>query len=238
MSPERALLLTKMSAARIPSPQPTASAIRQMPRASETIIAPIRSEGQPTARRIPISRVRSNTDIAIVLVTPIPPTISARIETIQPVEMISRLDVSTLIASPGSVIDGDPGVVALEPLRHRLDVLAELDRDADRGDLPGPLRQRLDGVQRQDDAEILEPVARVVDPGDGERLPGNPNDVAEMLAGMVAGHHVASPALRDDEAAVRELVRVETEDECAAVDEKLHLRDGRDAGVAGDLRRE
>ena len=32
---------------------------------------------QPTARRSPISRIRSNTDIAIVFVTPIPPTISA-----------------------------------------------------------------------------------------------------------------------------------------------------------------
>ena len=58
---------------------------------------------------MPISRVRSNTDIAMVFVTPIPPTISARIETIQPVEMIRRLDVSTLIAWPGSVIAAMPG---------------------------------------------------------------------------------------------------------------------------------
>jgi hypothetical protein len=51
---------------------------------------------------IPISRVRSKTDIAIVLVTPMPPTISARSEMIQPVSTISRLDVSTLIACAGS----------------------------------------------------------------------------------------------------------------------------------------
>ena len=53
--------------------------------------------------------MRSNTDIAIVFVTPIPPTISASSETIQPVEMISRLDVSTLIAWPGSVTAAIPG---------------------------------------------------------------------------------------------------------------------------------
>ena len=58
---------------------------------------------------MPISRVRSKTDIAIVFVTPMPPTISARIDTIQPVEMISRLEVSTLIACPGSVIAAMPG---------------------------------------------------------------------------------------------------------------------------------
>ena len=72
-------------------------------------MAPIRTTDQPTARRIPISRVRSNTDIAIVFVTPIPPMIRASSETIQPVEMISRLEVSTLIACPGSVIAAIPG---------------------------------------------------------------------------------------------------------------------------------
>ena len=42
------------------------------------------------------------TDIAIVFVTPMPPTISASSEMIQPVSTISRLEVSTLIAWLGS----------------------------------------------------------------------------------------------------------------------------------------
>ena len=48
--------------------------------------------------------MRSNTDIAIVFVTPIPPTISASAEIIQPMSRISRDDVSTFTACPGSTI--------------------------------------------------------------------------------------------------------------------------------------
>jgi len=80
-----------------------------MQSASDTIIAPTRRDDQPTARRIPISRVRSKTDIAIVFVTAIPPTISASSDTTQPIDTISRVDVSTLIACPGSVIAATPG---------------------------------------------------------------------------------------------------------------------------------
>ena len=58
---------------------------------------------------IPISWIRSKTDMAIVFVTPIPPTISASSEKIQPVSMISRLDVSTLTTWPGSVTAATPG---------------------------------------------------------------------------------------------------------------------------------
>ena len=54
---------------------------------------------------------------------------------------------------------------------------------------------------------------------------------------MVAGHRLAARAVDDDEALRRELVRVEAEDEPVAVDEQLHLRDRRDAGLARDLRR-
>ena len=58
---------------------------------------------------IPISWIRSKTDMAIVFVTPIPPTISASSEKIQPVSMINRLDVSTLTTWPGSVTAATPG---------------------------------------------------------------------------------------------------------------------------------
>ena len=62
----------------------------------------MRRLGQPTARRMPISRTRSNTDIAIVFVTPMPPTMSASAEITQPTSMINRDDVSTFTAWPGS----------------------------------------------------------------------------------------------------------------------------------------
>ena len=99
-------------------------------------------------------------------VTPIPPTISASSDTIQPVEISRRLAVSTFTAWPGSVIAVIPGNVALEPARDDRRVPARLDRDADRGDLARPAREPLDRAQRQHDAEVLEAVARVVDPGD------------------------------------------------------------------------
>ena len=70
---------------------------------------PIRHLRQPTARMIPISWIRSITDIAIVFMTPMPPTISARNEKIQPARMIRRLDVSTLTTAPGSVTATAPG---------------------------------------------------------------------------------------------------------------------------------
>ena len=80
-----------------------------MPIASLTISAAIRRPGQPTARMIPISWIRSKTDMAMVFVTPMPPTIRASSEKIQPALMISRLDVSTLTTCPGSVTAVVPG---------------------------------------------------------------------------------------------------------------------------------
>ena len=61
---------------------------------------------------IPISRTRSNTDIAIVFVTPIPPMISASSEKIQPAVTISRLEVSIFTAWPGSTTAVIPGKCA------------------------------------------------------------------------------------------------------------------------------
>ena len=58
---------------------------------------------------IPISRIRSKTDMAIVLRTPMPPTMSAMTEKIQPASMIRRLEVSTLTTAPGSVTATAPG---------------------------------------------------------------------------------------------------------------------------------
>ena len=93
---------------------------------------------------IPISRIRSNTDIAIVFVTPIPPTISARSEKIQPAVMISRLDVSTLTAWPGSVTATTPGKRRSSRFATSFGDLAGLDRDPERRHLARPLGERLD----------------------------------------------------------------------------------------------
>ena len=82
---------------------------------------------------IPISRIRSNTDIAIVFVTPMPPMISASSEKIQPASMISRLDVSTLHRlRPARSTATTPGKLLLDALRDVLRAPAELDGDAER----------------------------------------------------------------------------------------------------------
>ena len=107
-------------------PRPSRRAARararagRSPSASLTISAAIRVEVQPTARMIPISRTRSNTDIAIVLVTPIPPMISASSEKIQPAVTSRRLEVSIRTAWPGSTTAVTPGKCRLQALRHVL----------------------------------------------------------------------------------------------------------------------
>ena len=68
---------------------------------------------------IPISRTRSNTDIAIVFVTPIPPMISASSEKIQPAVTSRRLEVSIRTAWPGSTTAVTPGNFCLQALRDR-----------------------------------------------------------------------------------------------------------------------
>ncbi|TMM11563.1 MAG: hypothetical protein E6F98_10545 [Actinobacteria bacterium] len=101
-SAESPVCVVKRFAARNPSPRPMASATSEIPIASLTMSAAMRRPGHPTARRIPISRTRSNTDIAIVFVTPMPPTMSASTEITQPTSMMRRDDVSTFTAWPGS----------------------------------------------------------------------------------------------------------------------------------------
>ena len=58
--------------------------------------------------------------------------------------------------------------------------------------------------------------------GPGAELHGLP----DVLAGVVAGHHGRPASRDDDEALVRELARVEPEDERAVDDEQLHVRGG------------
>ena len=85
------------------------SASRQIVTASLAISPATRRVGQPTARSTPISWLRSITDIAIVFVTPIPPTSSATTENTQPALISSLLVVSTCMACPGLVIATRPG---------------------------------------------------------------------------------------------------------------------------------
>ena len=86
---------------------------------------------------IPISWIRSKTDMAIVFVTPIPPTISASSEKIQPASMIKparRVDLDHLARL------GDRGharEALLDALRHVRRTTAELDGDAEVVTSPG-----------------------------------------------------------------------------------------------------
>ena len=150
--------------------------------------------------------MRSKTDIAIVFVTLIPPTISASSETIQPVEISRRLAVSTFTAWPGSVIAVSPGKARSSRRATSDACLARLDRDADRGDLARPAREPLDRAQRQHDAEVLEAVARVVEAGDREPPPADLHRLPDVELRAVAGHRLAARAVDDDEALRRELV--------------------------------
>ncbi len=133
----------KSTAAPQPPSRPIASAISPIPIASLTISAAMRREVQPTARMIPISRIRSNTAIAIVFVTPIPPMISASSEKIQPAVTIRRLEVSIFTAWPGSVIALMPGKRASSRFATAFGVSPILTITPKRRHLVRPLRDRL-----------------------------------------------------------------------------------------------
>ena len=84
---------------------------------------------------------------------------------------------------------------------------------------PRALRQRLHGLEREHDPEVLEAVAGVVDARDVELAAAEADDISDVLARVVAREHGPADAVRDDEAAVGELGRVEPEHEQAALDE-------------------
>src|SRR5262249_51500385 len=113
-------------------------------------------------------------------------------------------------------------------------VVPELHDYAHRRDLTRSLRDRLEHVKWDDDAEVLEAVAGVVDACHGKRPPTDAHAVADVLARAVTDHHVTTPAAEDDEAVVGELARTEPEDEPVVVDEQLRLRDVSDPGLALD----
>src|SRR5262249_2008836 len=129
----------------------------------------------------------------------------------------------------------DAGEALFQPRGHRLHAVPELDGNADRRDLLRPLCEGLDDVQRQHEAEVLEPVARVIDAVDRERAAGELHRLPDALAGMVAGHHRRALPVDDDESPVWKLGRVESEDERAADYEQLHIRRGLDSRLACDL---
>src|SRR5581483_11433130 len=89
-----------------------------------------------------------------------------------------------------------------------------------------------------DEPEVLEAVTRVVDAGDGERAPAEHDPLADVLARVVAREQHAARAADDDEPPVRELARVEAEEERAALDEQLDPRGRRNGRVARDRSRE
>ena len=128
--------------------------------------------------------------------TPMPPTMSAITEKIQPASMMRRLDVSTLTTAPGSVTATAPGNALLDELRDVARPPAERDRDAERRHLAGPLGERLDGRERQHDAAVHEAVAGVVEARDrGSASPSTVTRVAGLEAER-AGAGVAEQRLR------------------------------------------
>src|SRR5262249_30614802 len=73
-------------------------------------------------------------------------------------------------------------------------VVPELHDSAHRRDLTRSLRDRLEHVKWDDDAEVLEAVAGVVDACHGKRPPTDAHAVADVLARAVTDHHVTTPA--------------------------------------------
>ena len=214
---ESALWRMNTSDAATPSASPIAAASRQIPIASLTISDAMRRVFQPTARRSPISPVRSNTDIAIVFVTPMPPTISASSDTIQPVEMIRRLDVSTLTACPGSVTAVTP------PKRRSIAAATSLGRQPSFTVIPMVVtsRGRLASACTVGSGNTT-PLSTKRSPEwktpDDREAPRVGRDcAAECMTGSVSHHGLArraGPAARDHhEALHRELLRIEPEDE-------------------------
>ena len=116
-----------------PRMSPTAPPMNPMSAASMTSSRTIRVRLPPMARLIPISRVRSAIDIAIVLTTDRPPT--SRLIRAIPTRIEFRIEVAPPICLSKSlpVIVEMPGTSALIRVGERLDVLPGLRIDDHRG---------------------------------------------------------------------------------------------------------
>ena len=168
---------------------------------------------------IPISRTRSNTDIAIVFVTPMPPMISASSEKIQPAVMISRLDVSIRTACPGSTTATIPGNLRSSRLATAFGVSPGLTVTpivvTSCGRCASAWTTRSGSVRR----DVDEAVAGVVDAGDRERALADVQRVAgaelQQLRRLVAEHRLraaGTAALDHDVPPLGELAGLEAED--------------------------
>ena len=136
-------------------------------------------------------------------VTPMPPTISASSEKIQPVgddQAARGVDLDRL---PGLGHRGDAGEAALEPLRDRpsaarractVTPIVVTSR--------GRLRERLHDRQRQDGADVHEAVAGVVDAGDPEACACRRDEAAGLRAPStsppVAEHRLVAAGRRPE----------------------------------------
>ena len=87
---------------------PSTVPIKAMTRASPRTSCSTRRRRQPTARKMPISRVRSKIDMSIVLSMPTEPRMSATAAVVQAMALARRIWVSlcNVVASRGG---GDPG---------------------------------------------------------------------------------------------------------------------------------
>src|SRR5581483_11851988 len=100
---------------------------------------------------------------------------------------------------------GDPREAFLEPRRHRLRRLAEVDNDRERRHLVRALRDRLHDAEREHDAAVDERIAAVVDARDPKRPLAGVDDAAGAQAvdprRAVADERLVSarPPARDDD---------------------------------------
>ena len=93
-----------------------------MTRASPSTSASTRRRRQPTARKMPISRVRSKIDMSIVLSMPTEPRIRATAAVVQAMARASRIWVSLWTWSRAGVA-ATPAMVGLDPMSQLSDEL-------------------------------------------------------------------------------------------------------------------
>jgi hypothetical protein len=159
---------------------PTAAAASPIRIASPSTIFTTRRRVHPTARRMPISWVRSRIDIAIVFIMLMTPIATAITDTIQTIARMMRMCDARLhvVLAPSGRRGGRPALLVgqrLDPLADRLDLgvrvvggLAHPDGEA--GNPAGPPVQFLGVFQQDQDRPVLEDGEALEDADDLERL--------------------------------------------------------------------
>ena len=119
---------------------------------STRIIRTIRIFFQPIARKMPISRVRSATDMIMVFNTPTTPMIMAMAEVSQDIARMKRISVVFFTESTAlfaSIVFGPSASTARADSLHVGFVVGMVNHDGETGDLPVPPHDLLQILQQQ-----------------------------------------------------------------------------------------